>query len=136
MAGLDIDVLMHNLLLGDFIKIDGVGFLIAAHLKPLVDFSQFVAFRLGRLDLNLGGIIVALVVVCAPILNSDDSEEFYEELDKLLGLKSCDELITGGDFNARLAAKHKRRTTTDTFSPAQNENGDALSNSKKRQTKS
>uniref|UniRef100_A0AC35TKN8 Endo/exonuclease/phosphatase domain-containing protein n=1 Tax=Rhabditophanes sp. KR3021 TaxID=114890 RepID=A0AC35TKN8_9BILA len=111
---------------GPFKKIGGVGFLISELLSKDICYSHLVDIRLGRIDLMIGGQRIALIVGYAPTLKGDGTDEFFEALGKLLDIKPFDEVIIGGDFNARLADTCKKRKSSNNFSPVTNANGDAL----------
>uniref|UniRef100_A0AC35TVX3 Endo/exonuclease/phosphatase domain-containing protein n=1 Tax=Rhabditophanes sp. KR3021 TaxID=114890 RepID=A0AC35TVX3_9BILA len=111
---------------GSFKKVGGVGFLVNSALTKLICFSSFISIRLGRIDFMLDGVRIAMIVGYAPILKDKGTDEFYNDLIKLLLLKPFDDVLIGGDFNARLANKYTRDISSTNFSPIQNTNGDAL----------
>uniref|UniRef100_A0AC35TS20 Endo/exonuclease/phosphatase domain-containing protein n=1 Tax=Rhabditophanes sp. KR3021 TaxID=114890 RepID=A0AC35TS20_9BILA len=98
-------------LFGDFNKTGGVGFLMTNHLKKFIVYSKFIGTRLGRVDFNMGGFIVACVVVYAPTQCSDQKSKdlFYKELEEMCNLEAYDKLIIGGDFNGRIGSNYRKK---------------------------
>uniref|UniRef100_A0AC35TSG5 Endo/exonuclease/phosphatase domain-containing protein n=1 Tax=Rhabditophanes sp. KR3021 TaxID=114890 RepID=A0AC35TSG5_9BILA len=117
---------------GNFDKIGGTGYMIADHLKSYVVFSKFVGARLGRLDFDIGGIIVACIIVYAPTLQSTETllDEFYNNLDDLCKERRYDKLIIGGDYNSRIASSYKKKKSRLTFAEESNANGDLMAENK------